>query len=254
MDKPYARVGFLKYYRGLLRQAPEETLTATEKLQGWGALVLAIAAFFSKELAEWLETEWAGLSRWWAVVPIVIFVGYRFLRINYENLEEIREENHDLQNKIDVDRPDFTMELGQLVRYFLSGDNQTLAYIGVEAINRGSDSVACKWRVFYKSSTFDGEVEVKRILNARLNKMMLQDGQLFSTSDEENVMNRGAKPITKGSLLVGYLPFVVPGNRIEEMGKDAHITVAMSDYLGNEYRATFKSGGPQKLKHYPKPS
>jgi hypothetical protein len=50
---------------------------------------LFFLAIFIPELATALQARWAGVSRWWALLPVGILLGYRLLRANYEEFERL---------------------------------------------------------------------------------------------------------------------------------------------------------------------
>ena len=43
----------------------------------------------SSQLATRLQTEWKGLSKWWALAPIGLLLVYRLLRANYDHFEQV---------------------------------------------------------------------------------------------------------------------------------------------------------------------
>jgi hypothetical protein len=45
---------------------------------------LSVIGFFNQQLADKLAHNWNGVSRWWSLVPIGIFVAYRMLEANYK--------------------------------------------------------------------------------------------------------------------------------------------------------------------------
>jgi len=64
--------------------------------------VVAVIALLNKEIASSLQTQWNGVSRWWAVAPIALLVLYRLLRRNYDNYETLRTKEHQLQKTIET--------------------------------------------------------------------------------------------------------------------------------------------------------
>jgi hypothetical protein len=97
------RVGgvFAWFYKGIFVSAVSDYRSMTSKLQFWGAAFLAVAGLFSRQWADRVSRTWKGISPWWALAPIGLFIFYRVLRANYEAfaaLEKSREERDNEEN------------------------------------------------------------------------------------------------------------------------------------------------------------
>jgi hypothetical protein len=81
-----------EYYWELLKQAPnllkDSILTVEGSLMGFAFIVLLFNRRLGKKLL-----EWDGISRWWALIPIVGLFTLLMGRVNYENYEYLNSIN-----------------------------------------------------------------------------------------------------------------------------------------------------------------
>src|SRR5437762_1912617 len=88
-DRPeHQTPSFLKFYSKVLYTAVTELFELRHKFDKAVLVLLSIVTYFSKEIADRLGTAWNGLSRWWAIAPVVAVLLYRLLRENYSRFLE----------------------------------------------------------------------------------------------------------------------------------------------------------------------
>lgn len=77
------------FYWVLLRQAPKAFVSARERVDAILFLFLAFLALANQHIERALALRWEGVSPWWAMLPILIMLGYMMAKANYEAFEEI---------------------------------------------------------------------------------------------------------------------------------------------------------------------
>lgn len=96
----------LGFYRRIFLSAISEFQSVKSKALLWSAIGLSVVGFFNQQLADKISHTWSGVSRWWSVAPIGLFVAYRLLQANYEAfsaLEQrvrVRQEEEQLQSAL----------------------------------------------------------------------------------------------------------------------------------------------------------
>jgi hypothetical protein len=91
-----------KFYYRIFRSAVSEWRGMSSKVAGIIAAALAIAAYFSPELAKKSSQAWNGASRWWTAAPIGLFVLYRLLRANYQEFHTLEQQLKTLRGEEEI--------------------------------------------------------------------------------------------------------------------------------------------------------
>lgn len=73
----------LKFYYRIFWSAVSDYKDVTSKCQIGAAIALALLGYLSPRWATIVSFTWKGLSPWWSVLPLGLFIGYRLLRANY---------------------------------------------------------------------------------------------------------------------------------------------------------------------------
>lgn len=72
------------FYLRLLWYVITEFWNTTDKMLATTAIILFFIGLFNRKLVERLVTTWSGVSSWWALLPMGLFVVYRVMRASYE--------------------------------------------------------------------------------------------------------------------------------------------------------------------------
>ncbi len=88
-----------KFYRRLVWLAITEFWNAADRGLAMSAAALFLIGLLNRKLAELLITARNGVSPWWAVLPIGLFVVYRIMRANYEAYSRLEKKVRDQQAK-----------------------------------------------------------------------------------------------------------------------------------------------------------
>ena len=136
--------------------------------------------------------------------------------------------------------PDFAFTLGQVMTQDQPDTNNTLVFLSAMIINRGFESAVPRWYVHYQSPTLDTDLPMVSFGGQTLT-IHTEGHSVFLPSSESLFVKTGS-PISRGSMVIGRFPIMVPGLRGEEIGSGAAIiTVTITDYLDRSYTAKFTS-------------
>jgi hypothetical protein len=84
-------VRFFRFYRPTLARSIPILGVAANRYAAAVGIVSALAVFFSPEIACLLPNGLPEISRWWALVPLLLLVAYGFLRALQERFEGLEE-------------------------------------------------------------------------------------------------------------------------------------------------------------------
>jgi hypothetical protein len=79
-----------KFYWQLLKGSPRHVREGWETAVFWIALVFGALLGFNPELAKRVQDSWDGFSRWSALAPLVVFVGWRLAKNNHRAFEQLQ--------------------------------------------------------------------------------------------------------------------------------------------------------------------
>ena len=89
----------LRFYWPTIRRTFGILWTATDRYVTYAGIGASLLTFFSPELALLPWGNLPVLSRWWAVVPLLVLFAYGFLKALYERFEGMEESLDTAKNR-----------------------------------------------------------------------------------------------------------------------------------------------------------
>jgi apolipoprotein N-acyltransferase len=93
--------------------------------------VVGVASFFAvllnPEIAALAESAWAGISRWWSLVPLGVLFAYGLMKANYEAFQEVEGARARLQESVETEEK--RAAIGQGLQQLYSGGAELRAEI-----------------------------------------------------------------------------------------------------------------------------
>lgn len=95
---------FWGFYRSLAKSALAEGYDVLDGFLTLVAVAVFVVTLFNKEVAHQLESQWQGLSRWYSIIPLIAWFGYRVMKANYAHFEEVLQHADSLGDELRVER------------------------------------------------------------------------------------------------------------------------------------------------------
>jgi len=252
-----------RFYLRLLGTAIRELFDATDRLLTVVAAAVFLAVFFTAELGARLQHRWDGLPRWWAVVGLLLFVGYKVLKANYAGFEEQRQRlaaqlaveatkvaslRRDLDSERERLRPFFRLRVNnQLVASVNPGIKRhpdSVAHLEIILTNSGAQSIAADWacQVKHQGSSVYGTLCVP------------QKGQVVGLADDAGkpkidlqrddfIVYKTTSPIPSGGRVMGWIGVVFEGlTREQLLDADTEWVVSCADADDRRWEVAHKGG------------
>jgi hypothetical protein len=139
--------------------------------------------------------------------------------------------------------PSFVLDVGQAYVQHNIRLQLTEILMQVQIKNLGAPSAVSRWRIYYSSPTLEKELNpVKPLASPMLFRMYGDEDVALEFDYPRDSINEkvDASPITREMPVRGRLLLNVPGDRREEMLRQAQISVSIFDYLGQSSTAVFR--------------
>lgn len=260
----------ISFHLSLLWQGACLLWNGTERLvTTMGILAFCAAFFFKREIAELFGKAAAGYwgqgpSRWWALLPIGLYVMLGMMRANFQRYDGVRAHYDseklareslvkELAEERRRNRPALALQ-GLQVGVGNSESNEAVAFLIAAVSNTGAPSIADGWAL---TATVSGSREVQgepQFINPTGNiNLAFAGGDTRTYSPDDALYNKTAVPIQNGGKVPGILIFAFPGANVEDLRKpDTRFELSCTDVAGVRVRADlpWQGGQPSDIRVY----
>jgi hypothetical protein len=193
---------------------------------------------------EWKEIKTGAevtLAIWFLLFVYCVFqASYDNFQKTYGERQQSVSTNTQLQNKLEEStKPKLEVIICQIrATYFPKDHQETIVLVQMGILNKGVDSSVTSYKAHYRSSTLDQDMPI-RFLPAKEQTKAFPQERETEDGDIQNIQTVTQSPIRRGAIMPGKLFVELPGNRMEELKKDAVLTITVQDYLGTEASGQF---------------
>ena len=188
------------------------------------------------------------IERWVPALWIIALVCMLWGFFDAWNDQRIAAANAE-EKLVKLTKPMFQVDIGQCISFYALEQNATIWLPIITVINRQAPSAIVGWKIHYKSSTLDQDVQ--KINFGRVLTIPIPNGRPIEI-DSANLIDVKRGSIQTGDYRDGRLAAQIPGNRTHEIESGtATISVTVFDYLGQEYTGLFNGKREQGIQLVP---
>lgn len=145
--------------------------------------------------------------------------------------------------------PKFTGSIEYVFATYSEPNDSTIVLVQLEIRSLGADSPAVGWRMSIKSESFVVE-EVPFFAGWSEIRGIKNGSEVMVIKEKECLQERTASLIPRGSILAGWVPFLIKGNHQNLVNQRPAVTISFIDYIGNKYSVFTIITGPSAPKYF----